>query len=108
MQVMDKKNKLLDCKRNIADLEKLLHTSLDNMKPIDHLEEAREITLSLQELDYENTHLIGMLSEADKYDRSSLEHRIDSVLSEFGKLQHTLELFLTHCLAPSSDDRDIW
>ncbi len=111
MQLMDTKHKLLDYKRNISDLEKQLLTSLDNKKPIDHLEEAREILVSLQELNYENTHLILMLSgghEADMYNLSGLEHRVDRFFSEFGKLRHVFEQFLEHCAATTSEGKEIW
>ena len=111
MQLIEKKHKLLQYKSNIADWEKQLLTALDNAKPIDHLEEAREILIALQELNHENAYLIRMLSngyEVGTYDRSDLEHRVDRFFSEFSRLYRILDLFLTHCFTTGSDDRDTW
>ncbi len=111
MQSMDKKQKLLHYKSNIAEWEKQLLTTLDSTKPIDHLDAAREILVALQELTHENASLIRILSnghEVGTDDRSGLEHRVDRFFSEFNRLHRVLDLFLTHCSTTDSDDSDTW
>ena len=106
MELADTQRRLLKYKQHITAREKQLLISIEHLKTIDHLEEAREIIRSLQELSYENNYLIRKLSNGAKEDASlqaSLELQADRFCLAFDKLQNVLDLFLDQCVSTDMD-----
>ena len=109
MELADTQRRLLEYKQHITAREKELLASIEHLKTIDHLEEAREIIRSLRELSDENNHLIRKFSNGSGENNSgqaSLELQANRFCLAFDKLQNVLELFLDQCVGNDMDKKE--